>query len=371
MESGHSFDNVLLFVSDSLRYDAVQRSLEQGVVKTIAAGTWSPPSFASIITGQPGPVHSVNSFDHKLRDDLPTIFDMAENVSFVNQGKQLGQVLGTETKVDEVSLEKIEPPFLYMERCLIPHAPYNHAEDDYIGSVRDYCISSKGNIQQDYYGGSSSSINKFKKRIKTLADRGLLDNTLVILTSDHGEILGEHGLFGHGSTTTPELVYVPTYIHNNCVDTPKDGITHIDLFPTIANIFDYELPGEYLGLDILQNNIPSDRLVFTQSKFGESSIWDCDGGYVFNDNSIIFSFGWWVHHLVRSPYAILNREHPVELFHTSMKAAIGESHVWGNPNFGDEAAKEYHEMIVEKSEPVTMRELDATSEDQLRDLGYI
>ncbi|RDZ35272.1 MULTISPECIES: sulfatase-like hydrolase/transferase [Haloferax] len=371
MESGHSFDNVLLFVSDSLRYDAVQRCLDQEIVKTIASGTWSPPSFASIITGQPGPVHSVNSFDHKLTEDMPTIFDMVENTSFVNQGKQLGKVLGTETEVNEVPLESIEPPFIYMERCLIPHAPYNHAEDDYVGSVRDYSVSNKGNIQRDYYDGALNSINKFKKRIEILDDRGILDDTLVILTSDHGEILGEHGLVGHGSTTTPELVYVPTYIHNDCVDTPRDGMTHIDLFPTIANIFDYELPREYLGDDIIQNNISFDRLSFTQSKFGESSVWDCDGGYVFNDNSIIFSVGWWIHHLVRSPYAILNREHPVELLHTSVKAAIGEFRVWGNPNFGDDEAKAYHEKIVEKSEPVTTRELDLTSEDQLRDLGYI
>jgi arylsulfatase A-like enzyme len=45
-----------------------------------------------------------------------------------------------------------------------------------------------------------------------LEKRGVLDNTLVIITSDHGEHFGEHGLFGHGHSLYRPLVHVPLIV---------------------------------------------------------------------------------------------------------------------------------------------------------------
>ncbi len=42
-----------------------------------------------------------------------------------------------------------------------------------------------------------------------LAERGLLENTLVIVTSDHGEEFGEHGVYGHGHTLYQAALAVP------------------------------------------------------------------------------------------------------------------------------------------------------------------
>ncbi|MBK8251001.1 MAG: sulfatase [Gemmatimonadetes bacterium] len=42
-----------------------------------------------------------------------------------------------------------------------------------------------------------------------LAAHGSLDSTLVILTSDHGELLGEHGLHGHAQSLYRDVVHVP------------------------------------------------------------------------------------------------------------------------------------------------------------------
>ncbi len=42
--------------------------------------------------------------------------------------------------------------------------------------------------------------------------RGLLENTLVIVTSDHGEQLGEHGLLGHGLSLYRQEVHVPLVV---------------------------------------------------------------------------------------------------------------------------------------------------------------
>jgi arylsulfatase A-like enzyme len=50
------------------------------------------------------------------------------------------------------------------------------------------------------------------KLVDALASRDLLRNTLVIITSDHGEELGEHGLFGHGRSLYGQEVHVPLLI---------------------------------------------------------------------------------------------------------------------------------------------------------------
>ena len=48
-----------------------------------------------------------------------------------------------------------------------------------------------------------------------LSRRGVLDNTLVIVTSDHGEHLGDHLLFFHGCSLYRQLVQVPLVIVDN------------------------------------------------------------------------------------------------------------------------------------------------------------
>ena len=45
--------------------------------------------------------------------------------------------------------------------------------------------------------------------IDQLRARGLLDHTVVIVTSDHGDAFGEHGLYGHNYSLYDELVHVP------------------------------------------------------------------------------------------------------------------------------------------------------------------
>ncbi|MBK6420856.1 MAG: sulfatase [Gemmatimonadetes bacterium] len=45
-----------------------------------------------------------------------------------------------------------------------------------------------------------------------LAARGLLERTIVIVTADHGEAFGEHGIYGHGSTLYLPMLQVPLLV---------------------------------------------------------------------------------------------------------------------------------------------------------------
>lgn len=69
-----------------------------------------------------------------------------------------------------------------------------------------------------------------------LERRGLLDAALVVVASDHGEFLGERGLFSHSARLDPELVDIPLIVKypgqrdGRAVDLP---VSLVDLFPTV------------------------------------------------------------------------------------------------------------------------------------------
>ncbi len=67
--------------------------------------------------------------------------------------------------------------------------------------------------EQDAYDGSIAYLDACLGRLLDELDaRGVLDDTLVIVTSDHGEHFGEHGLRDHGNSLYRSLIHVPLVI---------------------------------------------------------------------------------------------------------------------------------------------------------------
>ncbi len=67
--------------------------------------------------------------------------------------------------------------------------------------------------ERDAYDGTIAEVDSFVERlIGELRDRGALDNTLVIVTSDHGEEFDEQGRIGHGWSLAPALLRVPLVV---------------------------------------------------------------------------------------------------------------------------------------------------------------
>lgn len=69
----------------------------------------------------------------------------------------------------------------------------------------------------DFYAPYASRIKKFDdcfgQFIAYLKEHNLYDNSIVILTSDHGDSLGEEGRWGHAYTIFPEIIRIPLIIH--------------------------------------------------------------------------------------------------------------------------------------------------------------
>ncbi len=76
------------------------------------------------------------------------------------------------------------------------------------------------------------------------------DDTLVIVTADHGEALFEHGQVGHEPALYDELLHVPLLIRppgsaeGQTIDTQ---VRHIDIAPTILDYAGIEVPDSYRG----------------------------------------------------------------------------------------------------------------------------
>ena len=74
--------------------------------------------------------------------------------------------------------------------------------------------------------------------LSALDETGLTDETLVIFTADHGELLGEHGIYGHGSYVYEELSSVPLVLVGRGIAPGRESSRVgqlVDLAPTILD----------------------------------------------------------------------------------------------------------------------------------------
>jgi arylsulfatase A-like enzyme len=63
-----------------------------------------------------------------------------------------------------------------------------------------------------YDGGIAYMDAELGRLTRHLAQRGILDRTILVVTSDHGEMFGEHGLYSHGHALYLELMHVPLVV---------------------------------------------------------------------------------------------------------------------------------------------------------------
>lgn len=120
-------------------------------------------------------------------------------------------------------------PFFLWLHCFDPHAPYEPPEP--------FATTYKGNL----YDGEIAYTDQVLGRLfATLKAMNIWDNTLVILTGDHGESLGEHGekthaIFIYDSTMhVPLIVRYPKALPRN-VEISQE-VSTIDIFPTVMNL---------------------------------------------------------------------------------------------------------------------------------------
>jgi arylsulfatase A-like enzyme len=110
-----------------------------------------------------------------------------------------------------------------------------------------------GYNQSKYYGMVKCIDDNVGRIIAKLRSEGILDNTMIVFTSDHGDLRGEHhrhnkGVPYEGSTRVPFLVYYPAKIKPATV--VNEAMTSVDFLPTLLALFDHSTQLEFDGRDV-------------------------------------------------------------------------------------------------------------------------
>ncbi len=93
-------------------------------------------------------------------------------------------------------------------------------------------------LRQWYLAGVSYDDRITDRLLSELDSKGVLENTWVVITSDHGEAFGENGTVGHGTFLTEELLHVPLIVvpPEGAVAKVGDPVSLIDLHHALRRL---------------------------------------------------------------------------------------------------------------------------------------
>ncbi len=108
--------------------------------------------------------------------------------------------------------------------------------------------------------------------IDLLKEKGIYDNSVIIITSDHGEALGDHNFLTHDNYLYDELIHVPLIVKlpkNKNAGLRKKEITGlIDIAPSLLKFFGMGIPEEMQGnrdiFEFDESNNGFDRFIFSE-----------------------------------------------------------------------------------------------------------
>jgi hypothetical protein len=89
-----------------------------------------------------------------------------------------------------------------------------------------------------------------------LRAKGWFEDSLVVIFSDHGEIIGEQGYFGHGISMVGRLTEVPLYVRAPGTAPRRSlaPVTLTDLAPTVLHYLDLPIPAAMSGTSLLASD---------------------------------------------------------------------------------------------------------------------
>jgi tetratricopeptide (TPR) repeat protein len=105
-----------------------------------------------------------------------------------------------------------------------------------------------------YDGEIAFADSQVGRLITFLKSKGLYENTLIVLTGDHGESLGEHGEKFHGFFVYNATLHVPVIVHLPGTDAPKilpELVSLTDLMPTVLQALNVDIHPQVQGQSLL------------------------------------------------------------------------------------------------------------------------
>ena len=155
-------------------------------------------------------------------------------------------------------------PFFLVLSWGSPHGPYHTAPEKYKNLYDPENLHIRPNVPEEiqnkvrndlagYYAHCSALDDMIGMLRKTLAETGLMDNTILLFTSDHGDLLGSHGYYKkqqpyEESIHIPMLYYIPEKLGGQPLKLDA-LINSEDIMPTLLGLCDVEIPKTVEGKD--------------------------------------------------------------------------------------------------------------------------
>ena len=270
-----------------------------------APSNWTKPSCASVLTGLHPPTHRALSESSALPRSVTMCSEVFQGSGFrtaaliangylardfgFGQGWNLYRNYIRERRrteaegvyddaIDWMERNREERMFVYIQ-TIDPHVPYDPPSSDlrrydaapYSGPVRN---RSTGHLLEDIKRGRVTMTARDRERLEALYDGevtyhdrhfgrfmtrleelGLLDSTMFVVTSDHGEEFFEHDSVGHGHNLYQELLHVPLIMRWPGVTTAGQRLGQVcslvDITPTILDATGLEAPAETEGRSLV------------------------------------------------------------------------------------------------------------------------
>jgi len=306
--------NLLLVSIDTLRADgpgfagghpdaspALDALARRGTVfeACVAPAAYTLPSHVSMLSGQQPTVHGVLLSDGHIVEERTTL--LAEvcheaglsTAAFTGGGyldrrygysrgferySQRDDLLhGDEDPVDWIRAHADERFFVFLHTFIVHEAawldePYLSRFDagceapelhvargksaELVAAMRDEGLSeaARAHLRRCYAGATRQADDALAPVLAALEELGLRGRTLVVVTSDHGQEIGERGTYGHGHSLYDEMLRVPLVLAGPCVPAGariEAQVGLIDLAPTVLQLMELPAPSPMQGRSLV------------------------------------------------------------------------------------------------------------------------
>ena len=325
--------NVVVIIMDTARQDALstygysrETSPNLSVLATqsrtylnaYATSTWTSPSHASLFTGLYPVAHGCTQENWVLSHHLVTLAELLSAGGYETVGIVENPILAKGAQFDQgfaqyhemwkigsgapgattsttISLfnrtlderDKSKPLFVFVN-VIGPHSPYDSSGRFMDRFVTDPTIELNSNLWRLHYLGQKTFAPAELRHLRQLYDaellavddavgkmvdalrrRELLDDTILVVASDHGENIGDHGHMDHVFSLYQTTVKVPLLIRAPSWFTPNsrhEGPVQLtDIPPTILGIVGLDSPEvRFQGHNLLEGRANPDRVILCE-----------------------------------------------------------------------------------------------------------
>lgn len=211
--------------------------------------------------------HSYGAMDNHTR---PHYWEDSPKMITINQWSPIHE---TDVMIQYLeSIRNEEKPVFAVLSWNPPHPPYDNIPDE-IKSLYKDDHTFRDNVpenwrndeaylekRKDYFAAIEGLDREFGRLMDYLKSRGLYDESIIVLSADHGDMMGSHGLYGK-NVWYEESLRIPLIIHDSDIGSGRSHsrIVSEDQMPTLLELLGVQVPDTVTGISHASSLLSDDN----------------------------------------------------------------------------------------------------------------